>query len=653
MSATKPPPASMRAAPWYATPKVRAAFTVGDRQTVSQWARLNRVLSEKQSAEPGNWNNDRTPYLVGIMDALSDPQITDIVIMKAAQVGMSEAMRNAVGYWIDQDPGPVLYVMPDEDSAREVMAEKLRPLIRDTPCLAIHASPKQSDIGQRRILLDNMEIHAAWAGSPQSMASRPKRYVVYDEAGKYPPFSGREADPISLGNERTKTYRHRAKRIILGTPTVRSDPVHQAWEASPVRLHFHVPCPKCGVYAPPAWTSVRWPADLPGTRDEQAAAVEAGGLAWYQCACGAEIRERQRAAMLRRGRWAPEGATIDPDGPTIQGVPRGTRRRAFHVPATISPWVLWSEMAAAFLRAIGSESRMMNWRNSYAGEPYEIRAASVKGDSFEAKIAAGHRAGVVPAWAGMLLASADTQKIGFWYVVRAWGHGYRSRLIAEGFADTFADLKARTLDAYFPSELDTVAPMAAHMLAIDSGGGTEVEDSDHNRTDQVYQFAMSDPGRILAIKGHGGKRQLEVPIRQSFVSHKAPGERDPSKVALYLLNTGYFKDILSARIANDGTATDAWELHSSVSRAYLAQLTSEHKVIMRKGRQQEARWVPVTSGAANHLLDAEVYNIALSQIAHAELIPPPDELAARRVRESRPIDRDARADDWASATREW
>jgi phage terminase large subunit GpA-like protein len=310
-------------------------------------------------------------------------------------------------------------------------------------------------------------------------------------------------------------------------------------------------------------------------------------------------------------------------------------------------------MAAAFLRAIGSESRMMDWRNSYAGEPYEIRASSVKGDSFDAKIAAGHRPGVVPSWAGMLLASADTQKHGFWYVVRAWGHGYRSRLVAEGFADSFADLKARTLDAFFPSELDNVEAMAPHMLAIDSGGGAEAADSDHNLTDHVYQFAMTDPARIIAIKGYGGKRQLEVPIRQSFVSHKAPGERDPAKVALYLLNTGYFKDILSARIATDGNATDSWEIHSGVTRDYLAQMASEHKVILRKGRAQVAAWVPVTSGAANHLWDAEVYNLALSQIAHAELIPPPDEMAARRVRESRPVDRDARADDWASATREW
>jgi phage terminase large subunit GpA-like protein len=654
-AAAKKPPTSrapeMRAATWAGMPRHRAAWSVGEKITTAQWAKANRVLSEKQSAEPGNWNNERTPYLVGIMDAFCDSEITDVVVMKAAQVGMSEAMRNVLGYWIDQDPGPALYVMPDEDSAKEVMAEKLGPLIRDTPCLASHLTAKQSDVGQRRILLDHMEIHAAWAGSPQSLASRPKRFVIYDEADKYPPFSGKESDPISLGNKRTATYRHRAKRGILGTPTIRSAPIFRAWESAQVRLLFHVPCPSCERYAVPAWSKIRWPSDLPGTRDEQAAEVEKLGLAWYECECGAKITERQRAALLRRGRWAPEGFSVDPNGPARQGVPKGTRQIAFHVPATISPWVLWSEMAAAFLRAIGSESKMMDWRNSFAGEPYEVRASSIKSDAFDSKMAAGYPSGVVPSWAGMLLASADTQKHGFWYVVRAWGHAYRSRLIVEGFAETFADLRAKTLDAFYANEDANVAAMAPHMLAIDSGGGSEAADSDLNLTDQVYQFVLTDPARIVAIKGYGGARELETPIRQSFITAKAPGEKDGAKVALYLLKTGYFKDVLAARIVNDSIAADSWEIHKDVSRDYVRQMASEHKVIIRKARQQVARWVPVTSGAANHLWDAEVYNIALSQIAHAELIPPHDEITARRKLEARPVDHGERADDWASATR--
>ena len=35
---------------------------------VSEWAERYRVLDAKSSALPGPWRNDKTPYLVGIMD---------------------------------------------------------------------------------------------------------------------------------------------------------------------------------------------------------------------------------------------------------------------------------------------------------------------------------------------------------------------------------------------------------------------------------------------------------------------------------------------------------------------------------------------------------------------------------------------------------
>ena len=59
--------------------------------TVSQWADSHRILSSRASAAPGPWSTDRTPYLRGIMDALSasDP-VQRVVFMKGAQLGATE-----------------------------------------------------------------------------------------------------------------------------------------------------------------------------------------------------------------------------------------------------------------------------------------------------------------------------------------------------------------------------------------------------------------------------------------------------------------------------------------------------------------------------------------------------------------------------------
>src|SRR5574343_1470721 len=74
------------------------------RLTVSQWADAERRLSRESSAEPGRWNTDRAPYQRGIMDAVNEPGVQTIVLMKSAQVGYTEILLNLLGYYISQDP---------------------------------------------------------------------------------------------------------------------------------------------------------------------------------------------------------------------------------------------------------------------------------------------------------------------------------------------------------------------------------------------------------------------------------------------------------------------------------------------------------------------------------------------------------------------
>ena len=58
--------------------------------TVSQWAEKYRVLSRESSAEAGRWRNERTPYMVEIMDAFTDPKVEKISVVASSQVGKTE-----------------------------------------------------------------------------------------------------------------------------------------------------------------------------------------------------------------------------------------------------------------------------------------------------------------------------------------------------------------------------------------------------------------------------------------------------------------------------------------------------------------------------------------------------------------------------------
>ena len=112
---------------------------------VSEWAAQSRVLSRENSAEAGPWRNERTPYLVDIMDAFNDPKVKNITVVASSQVGKSECELNIIGYIIDQDPGSILYVQPTIEDAKKFSRLRIAPMIRDSKPL----SKKVADVKSR------------------------------------------------------------------------------------------------------------------------------------------------------------------------------------------------------------------------------------------------------------------------------------------------------------------------------------------------------------------------------------------------------------------------------------------------------------------------------------------------------------------------
>src|SRR5574343_1755665 len=115
---------------------IAAAIAPRRALTVSAWADEHRVLSGKQAGERGRWRTARTPLLREIMDRLSaSSRVTDIWVMKSSQVGVTEATVNFLGYTIDHAPAPVMVLMPTLDSRNGWNAQKLDPLLQETPVI--------------------------------------------------------------------------------------------------------------------------------------------------------------------------------------------------------------------------------------------------------------------------------------------------------------------------------------------------------------------------------------------------------------------------------------------------------------------------------------------------------------------------------------
>lgn len=74
--------------------------------TLSQWAEKYAVLSAETSAQTGRFR--AYAYQIGMMDAVTDPAVTRVTIMKSARVGYTKILDHVAGYFIHQDPSPRL-----------------------------------------------------------------------------------------------------------------------------------------------------------------------------------------------------------------------------------------------------------------------------------------------------------------------------------------------------------------------------------------------------------------------------------------------------------------------------------------------------------------------------------------------------------------
>lgn len=593
----------------------------------SQWAQRYRVLSRRQSSRPGRWSTEAAPPLSGIMDLALHPRVRKLSICKGAQVGVSEAIRNVVGYLADREPDPVLLNLPNEQHGRGIFADRILPLFEDTPRLRELMTKDGRDATLSQVSLCNgFVLRLAWSGSAASLAAHPIRVVLNDEIDKFTPWTGNESDPISLAEVRTATYPN-STIISTSTPTTRDGLIFRLWEASPIKLEFRCRCPRCRQLQALTFDRLKWEAPEAGNQHERAAALLASQQAWYECShCGAKLVESDRPSMLMHGCWStPDGTyQLHVDGREIGELPPeaevGLHLSALH---SLAPKHRFANIAAEFIRTKDDPMRLQNFRNSWLGEVFEIQTAAARSDVISVKSASAPDPHVVPSWAVALIATADTQKDHFWFTIRAWGHNFKSQLIHYGIATTFDELYRVCLKSSFPIDGKTGEAATPSHLLIDTGG---------NRTGEVYQFAMQDIGRIIPCKGASQKMQRPWQLSPQ-----------PNGITLRLIDTDYFKDALF-RLMNDETDGERWQVHNAVTDDYRHQLVSEHKVFDR--RKHREVWIPRTSGAANHLFDCEVLqcaaadmgNFGMSQQQLAASQPPPE-------RDTRP------RENWATAFR--
>ena len=124
--------------------KAYLSFKPPKKLSLSQWADNYAYLSAESSAEGGRWRT--LPYQKGIMDAITDPNVEQVTVMKSARVGYSKILNHIIGYHIHQDPCPIMVCQPTIEDCQGYSKEEIAPMLRDTPCLhGLVSDPKSKD----------------------------------------------------------------------------------------------------------------------------------------------------------------------------------------------------------------------------------------------------------------------------------------------------------------------------------------------------------------------------------------------------------------------------------------------------------------------------------------------------------------------------
>lgn len=576
----------MKAAEWASRARrdIYAKFAPPPNISVSEWADRYRVLSPEASAEHGRWRTDRAPYLRGIMDAVSDPLVENVIVMSCAQVGKTEFELNVLGYLASLDPCPIMVMLPTEHTAMAWSRDRLAPMFRDSPKLQGLFNNSSSRSADNTILWKRVpggSISLVGANAPSGLAMRPARVVLADEVDRYPVSAGNEGDPIALIEKRTATYWNRLL-VKVSTPSVKGvSRIEMEWETSDQR-RFFVACPHCGERQHLEWRNVQWDKGTDGKHQPETTR--------YHCArCGAGIEEHHKLAMLQGGEWRAERPEI--------------KKAGFHLNALYSPWTPWADVVREFLAAKNKPELLQVWTNTMLGEPYEQSGDAPAWVSLQNR-ADAYAAGVVPDGGLLMTAGVDVQRNRLAVLVEAWGPNEECWVVwwGEIFGDPKTEGPWRELDYLLEKQWPRASGGTLNIasVAVDASDGGTMQD--------VYNYVRRRP-RAIAVKGMStaGKPVLGRPTRQDITWRGRKTERG---VDLWPVGTDTAKQTIYARLEIDSPDDGRAMIHfPQLGEDFFQQLTAEQLVTKyRRGVPSKEWFLP--SGRRNEALDCKVYSYA-------------------------------------------
>jgi len=533
-----------------------------------QWGEKNIDLPARASPIRGAYKTDQWAYVREPLEAFADPEIRTITLCWSAQSTKTMTATMMLLYSIANDPGDAIFARPSLTMAKRFSQKRLIPLIDHNEILSTHKTSDRYDFKKCELVLENMAIFLTGA-NPNQLSGETVRRVFLDETDKYEEYDSdkAEADLVSLAFERMKFIRD-SKGVLTSTPTVPAGTIWRWFMKGDQRRYF-VPCPHCQALFKITWECLKWPKCDDIEKIKKETIVECPH-------CAQSIRERHKQEMILRGAWIAENPGAD------------KKDRSYQLPETCTT-TRWGDLAAKWISAneqakIGLLGPLHNFVNSSLAEVWDPTERQSRKEGEIRILFDGRKRNQLPDSLVLgITAAVDTQDLGFWYSIRAWGEHFESWLLDEGFLPDLDTVKKVVSEARYPAK--DGLEYRINKALVDSGG---------HRTKEIYDFCRANK-LFLPTKG---EQKSDKPHRLSKID-VYPGTTTPipGGLVVLLVNTTFFKDNLASKIALGPSVIGSFHVHSEASEDYVKHMIAEY-------RDEKGIWRK-PSGRRNDLWDTE------------------------------------------------
>lgn len=541
---------------------------------------LSKWMEEKFRVVNGPYLGPWRPwkFQIGIADAIGDPYIETVSILKSTRVGYTTILSGYIASLIDRAPCQIIMLQPTDSDCRDYVVSQLEPALEAVE--SVRGVLEDDDVNERQTITSKIfpggSLKILAARSPRNLRRHGAKVMIFDEADAMEVTA--DGDPIQLGIGRTLEYADR--KIIIGSSPSQEliSHVWPSWLKSDQRV-YEVPCPKCSQLSEIFWEDIVYPANAPEKAE------------WKCPKCQKTVAHRYKAGMVEEGGWRVT-------------VPGNFRHAGFRVNALISPHsnASWGILAKEYEDAKREgPAALQVFVNTKLGLPWSTNQANIDTETLISRVEShfGYIDGriVLPSDVLCLTAGVDTQDYRLEVTLVGWSRIGQTFVVDHHSIDGSPHEEATwtALDRFINTEF--IHPWGGKLsisaTAVDAGG---------HATQRVLDFCHARVRRnVWAIFGRAGPR----PIIERTKSKKGNGMH-------LLIGVEKVKEDIFDKLKNEPEDNRAIRFGAGLERPYFDGLTAEQPML------RYVRGVPIFEWRRvrerNEPLDCLVYGSAVRKM---------------------------------------